>query len=186
MTKQEIRKAVKELKSRLPATEIQAFSRFITKQVLQSPVYGQCSRLYSYVSFHQEVVTTNLLKTALYQQKKVAVPKITGREMKFFFIHSLEELKPGVLGILEPVSEEEAVPETEGKSLILVPGLAFDLNRNRIGYGKGYYDGFFMKYRDYPLIKIALAYDFQILNELPAEEHDVKVDQIITQSRIIK
>lgn len=185
MTKQEIRTLMKELKSKLSESQIHMCCDTISTQLLQTAAYIQCKQLFCYVSFNQEVITTTILKMALAQKKKVAIPKIIGDEMKFFYINTLEELKPGILGILEPITVEEAIPRMGEQSLVVVPGLAFDLNRNRIGYGKGYYDGYFLKYKEIPMEKIALAYDFQVLDVLPVEDHDKQIDQIITQTRII-
>ncbi|MGB8453757.1 MAG: 5-formyltetrahydrofolate cyclo-ligase [Anaerocolumna sp.] len=186
MLKQGIRKLMKDLKSMLEEADRAAYSKNILERLYQSPEYKKCSRIFSYVSFNQEVITTDLIMTALSQKKKVAVPKITGDGMKFYYINSIEDLQPGILGILEPVTTKEAAPYPFEDNLIIVPGLAFDKHKNRIGYGRGYYDGFFSKFNNYPLEKIALAFDFQVLSELPAEGHDIKVDQIITQSYVIK
>lgn len=186
MVKQEVRSNMKELKSKLPESFVLRNSDCISNHLLQTTAYNQCNILFCYVSFNQEVITTSILKTALSQKKKVAVPKITGNEMKFFCIESLGDLKPGTLGILEPITTNEVIPSLDAHNLVLVPGLAFDLKKNRIGYGKGYYDGYFIKYVEIPMTKIALAYDFQVLNELPVEEHDIKVDRILTQTRIIE
>ncbi len=186
MQKQEIRKTMKELKSRLTKEEQKVYSSIIADRLLKLPEYRQCGQIFCYVSFNQEVITTTLIEKALFQQQKVAVPKITGKGMQFFYIRSLKDLEPGILGIPEPVTEEEALPDITKDNLILVPGLAFDPHGIRIGYGKGYYDNFFRKYGNLSLVKIALAYDFQVLPELPEEEHDIRVDQIITQRGIIK
>jgi 5-formyltetrahydrofolate cyclo-ligase len=180
MNKQELRAHIKETKNTLSRTLIQEESNKIADKLLNSSWFKECNQLFCYVSFNQEVITTHILLTALEQNKKVAVPKIVNHEMKFFYITSLEELKPGTLGILEPLSEEEAIPSSGEESLFIVPGLAFDRQRNRIGYGKGYYDKFFTKYMDKPIRKIALAFDFQIYENLPVEEYDKKVDRIIT------
>lgn len=186
MLKQEIRSSMKELKSGLRKTEIEEFSNRIIDRVIRSAEYRECGRIFSYVSFNQEVMTTGLIQTALKAGKWVAVPKIEDGIMKFYYINSLSALRPGVLGISEPYGGEEAVPPLTEPTLIIVPGLAFDRNKNRLGYGKGYYDSFFIKYSGYPLRKIGLAYDFQVLKELPAEIHDIKVDRIITRSGIIQ
>ena len=185
MTKQEIRTIMKELKSKLLESQIHMCGDAISDQLFQTSAYIQCKQLFCYVSFNQEVITTTILKMALSQKKKVAVPKIIRNEMKFYYINSLEELKPGILGILEPITVEEAIPRMDEQNLVIVPGLAFDLNWNRIGYGKGYYDRYFSKYKEIPMEKIALAYDFQVLDVLPVEDHDKHIDQIITQTRII-
>lgn len=186
MTKQDIRKLIKEQKSQLDLSQIRRDSDAIINQLYKTSSYIQCNQLFCYVSFNQEVITRDIIQAALFQKKKTAVPKIVGDEMKFFYIESLEELEPGILGILEPVTKSEAVPSKDECNLVIVPGLAFDRNRNRIGYGKGYYDRFFLKQKEALLRKTALAYDFQIVDSLPVNNYDEKVDQIITQSRIIE
>jgi len=185
MTKLEIRRNMKELKSKLLVSQIQMHSDYISKQLLLTSTYKQSDQIFCYVSFNEEVITTNILYAALSQKKKVAVPKIIGDEMKFFYIKSLEELNLGTHGILEPITGMEAIPQKDKENLVIVPGLAFDLKRNRIGYGKGYYDRYFIKYDETPMKKIALAYDFQVLEELPIDDYDKEIDQIITQTRII-
>lgn len=186
MTKQDIRKQIKDQKSQLSLSQIRRDSDTITKQLFNTSSYIQCNQLFCYVSFNQEVITREILLTALSQKKRIAVPKIVGEEMKFFYIESLEELEPGILGILEPVTKREAVPVKNELNLIIVPGLAFDKEKNRIGYGKGYYDRFFSKHKEVLMRKTALAFDFQIVDSLSVDKYDEKVDQIITQSRIIK
>ncbi|WP_313129001.1 5-formyltetrahydrofolate cyclo-ligase [Anaerocolumna sp.] len=186
MNKKELRAHIKEAKITLSRATIQEDSNKITSILLDSSWFKDCSQLFCYVSFNQEIITTHIILTALEQSKKVAVPKIVDQEMKFFYIKSLGELEPGTLGILEPFSGEEAIPSGTEESLCIVPGLAFDRHRNRIGYGKGYYDKFFTKYTDKPIRKIALAFDFQIYENLPAEEYDKKVDRIITPTTIIE
>ena len=186
MNKQELRAHIKETKIKLSRTAIQEDSNKIADKLLNSPWFKDSNQLFCYVSFNQEVITNHIILTALEQNKKVAVPKIVDHEMKFYYINSLEELKPGILGIPEPFSGEEAIPSHTEESLCIVPGLAFDRQRNRIGYGKGYYDKFFTKYMDKSIRKIALSFDFQIYENLPAEEYDKKVDYIITPTRIIE
>ncbi len=185
MTKQEIRTNIKGLKRELSLSQVRRYSDLIQSQLFQHPFYTSCSHLFCYVSFNQEVITRDIITMTLSQGKKVAVPKIVGDEMKFFFIESLEELKVGILGILEPTAEKEAIPDHSEQNLMIVPGIAFDVSRNRIGYGKGYYDRYFMKQIGTKMHKVALAYDFQILKQLPVDDYDEKVDQIITQSGII-
>lgn len=185
MNKQELRAHIKETKIVLTKTVIEKDSNIILNKLLNSSWFKECNEIFCYVSFNQEVVTTNFILAALERNKKVAVPKIVNHAMKFYYIESLEELKPGTLGILEPFSMKEAIPSSTEESLCVVPGLAFDIQRNRIGYGKGYYDKFFTKYMSRPIRKIALAFDFQIYENLPVEEYDKKVDHIITPTRVI-
>jgi len=185
MNKRDIRTQIKHKKSLLSKETIKKDSEIIAGQVIESPIFQECEQLFCYVSFNQEVITTKILPTALEMGKKVAVPKIENQEMKFYEIRSLEDLKPGILGILEPFVTVEAIPSTRMVSLFIVPGLAFDIQRNRIGYGKGYYDRYFVKQEGKPIYKLALAFDFQIFDQLPVEEYDRKVDEIITPTRVI-
>ena len=186
MNKQGLRAHIKETKATLSKTIVQKDSNIIINKLLNSSWFRECNQVFGYVSFNQEVVTTDFILSALERNKKVAVPKIENNNMTFYYIESLEELKPGTLGILEPFSIKEAIPPSTKESLCIVPGLAFDRQRNRIGYGKGYYDKFFTKYSDKPIRKIALAFDFQIYEKLPVEEYDKKVDRIITPTNIIE
>jgi 5-formyltetrahydrofolate cyclo-ligase len=186
MDKKEIRAYIKNKKAFLTEKEIRELSDIIKGKLETEFAYSNCSHLFCYVSFNQEVLTTNIIIEAMAKSKKIAVPKIVKNEMKFFYIESLEDLQPGTLGILEPVSGEEAIPSNNNTNLILVPGLAFDKNKNRIGYGKGYYDQFFEKYSKVPMTKIALAYDFQVLEQIPHETFDIKVDKVLTNIEIVK
>ena len=103
--------------------------------------------------------------------------------MQFYYIDSLKDLRAGTLGILEPTNTDLAIPK-EG-DLFIIPGLAFDKNKNRIGYGRGYYDKYFKEYKHVNFIKIALAFDYQIIREIPVDEHDVKLDRIISPKKTI-
>lgn len=186
MTKEEIRNTIKKIKISIPQADIEAFSNRIIKQVLESEEFNKCRNIFCYVSFNQEVRTQVLINTALKLQKKVAVPKIERGVMRFYFIKSLIDLQPGILGIQEPAGGKEALPSLWDDTLMIIPGLAFDRYRNRIGYGGGYYDNYLMKYSDCPIIKMALAFDLQILTPLPVNAHDIKVDEIVTQSGVMK
>lgn len=192
MTKQEIRSFIKEEKKKLSSQQIQANSSEIIKHLFHHISLHDFKKIFCYVPFNQEVNTTPIIEYALAHNIEVAVPKINENEMKFFSITSMEELKPGVLGILEPdidintKNSRELIPSMMEPSLCIVPGLAFDRKKNRIGYGKGYYDRYFERFTDYPMLKIALAYDFQLLTELPVGDYDIKINQIITQTEMIQ
>lgn len=186
MLKSEIRKNIKELKRKLSKEEQDQYSNSIVNCLVNLPEYHRADEIFCYVNFNQEVKTKKLIEKALSEGKMVAVPKVMDDDMNFFYISSLNDLEPGVLGIPEPVTTNEAIPNPNKSNLFLVPGLAFDLKGNRIGYGKGYYDRYFKKYNNCPINKIALTYDFQVLSLLPAEEQDIQMDQIITEKRLIK
>jgi 5-formyltetrahydrofolate cyclo-ligase len=180
-TKAELRRQIKEKKRQLTKDEMLENSQIIIEKLMSQPEYQTSSRLYAYVSYNQEVSTHTLIEMALQDGKTVLVPKVYGDVMKYHEIHSMQELKPGAYGILEPECEE---PDYVHEGLLLLPGLAFDYNRHRMGYGGGFYDKYLSEYPNHT--KIALAYDFQLLRTIPEEEHDIPADMIITEQHIIR
>ena len=189
MQKQEIRRNMKELKSKLTLAEQEHHSESIIRCLQGLSEYRLSEEIFCYVNFNQEVITTRLIEEALLSGKRIAVPKIIDKDMRFYYISSLKELETGILGIpepFEPITKAEVVPDPKKDNLFIVPGLAFDPMGNRIGYGKGFYDNYFRKYLDCSMLKIALTYDFQVLPLLPREAQDIKIDQIITQNGLIK
>lgn len=177
--KEDIRKIIKEQKKLLQVKEIQEKSSLIHKYLFQLPEYKKAHCIYSFVSFNQEVRTDKIITSALTEGKRVAVPKIEGEKMIFYYISDYEELKKGTYGILEPGTSLQAL---EPAALILLPGLAFDLKGHRIGYGKGYYDNYL---GTYPMdSRIGICYDFQKFREIPSESRDIKVNQLITEAGV--
>ena len=190
MTKNEIRRFQKELRSKLSTEEHNVLSDSIRKLLLQSKDYQNCSRLFVYVSFRSEVNTLKIIEQSLADKKRVFAPKTTAEDMEFYEIHSFDKLNPSRFGVLEPVAEEGGRyiegHEKEQGNLMLLPGLGFDLLGNRIGYGAGYYDRYLVKHPNANFNKIALSYDFQIMEQIPSEDFDIRVDAIITPSRMIR
>ena len=164
----------------IPAEVRKEKSRQITEHILQSDVYKKANYIFSFVSMGSEVETGNILKQAWQDGKTVAVPKTEkGRKMIFLRIDSFADLKEGSFGVMEPMTEEELIPKKE--DLFLVPGALFDKKKNRIGYGGGYYDTYFEKYRGYR--KIGIAFSEQITEtDIPTEEYDIPLDDIVTEN----
>lgn len=104
--------------------------------------------------------------------------------MKAIKLNSIDELKKNSMGILEPIDDSNYI-EKENIDLIVVPGVVFDKECNRIGYGGGYYDRYLKDIKSKEN-KIALAYDLQIVDKIESEVHDIKVDYIITNTRALK
>ncbi|MGN0298471.1 MAG: 5-formyltetrahydrofolate cyclo-ligase [Lachnospiraceae bacterium] len=128
--------------------------------------------IFVYVSYREEVETHQLIQWLLDIKMPVAVPKVQGQEMNFIQITSMMQLKLGAYGILEPENGTVVYP-TE-KSLILVPGAAFDQTGGRIGYGGGFYDRYFAKF---PLgYKMGVCFEEQVIDAIPLEETDWRVD----------
>lgn len=163
--------------------------------------YQEAELLLFYVSYRSEADTIELIKEALENGRKVAVPKVFGADMVFYRIRSFSQLVEGYKGILEPDTERcEAVTEARRAdderaqsvkhqdlpkhSLLFVPGCAFDEVGGRMGYGGGFYDRFMEAYPD--ILRVALAYEEQMVEEVPREVHDKPVDAIVTEKRIVQ
>jgi 5-formyltetrahydrofolate cyclo-ligase len=145
--------------------------------------YAHAETIGCYVSVKNEVDTNGIIVDALSKGKRVSVP-VTGPEgaLNHVEIRSLDQLKPAQFGLLEPSHSNTDTICPGELDLVVVPGIAFDKSCNRIGFGAGYYD----RYLEHvPASKVGLAYDFQILEEVPTESHDVPLDTVITQSGIL-
>ena len=133
-----------------------------------------------FVSFNSEVHTHDMIKTAL-KSKTVVVPKVSHNEIEQSLIIDFDNLIAGKFGILEPIEIMKIA--YKNIDLVLVPGIVFDKEGHRIGYGFGYYDKFLRKVPK--AIKIGLAFDFQVIDKIPKEMHDVPVDVIVTEEGVI-
>lgn len=175
MNKNELRSMIRQQKRAMTAEEIDSRSAKLTTLFLASEAYHSAKTIYGYLPYNQEVRTVPLLEQALRDGKQVAVPKVYGEEMKFLYITDLTAVSKGYAGIPEPIADEpEADDET---ALVLMPGLAFDPQGHRIGYGGGFYDKFLSQEPDHPTI--ALCYDFQVFPQLETEAFDIPVDAVI-------
>lgn len=149
----------------------------IKTKVLASNNYKVCKRVFTYVNTEAEIKTIDIIKSALDDNKIVAVPKILeAKKMIFVEIKSLNDLSVGSFNILEPISSNEILSDFE--TIFLVPGLVFDSQNYRIGYGGGYYDRYLSQANS--LAKIGLAYKFQIIDQISKDKYDIPVDFVIT------
>lgn len=177
--KEDIRKYIFNQRKRLSIEEKEKMDDLIYTSVINTSIFANAKVVFIYVSFANEVDTHRIIEYALGLGKKVCVPRVINRSegMKALFIRCLGELKLSKFGILEPKDSENFVRQ-EDIDLCIIPGLAFDKNGGRIGYGGGYYDRFFSTNGSR---KIALAYEFQILKNIPREKHDILVNGLITE-----
>ena len=176
MHKTHLRRMIGEKKRALPPREIEARSAVLAERLYGTPQYQNAASLYAYLSFNQEVRTRPIIERAWADGKRVAVPKILGREMAFLWLESFDGLVESDFGIPEPAADG---PQADDPSaLVLVPGLAFDRRGPRVGYGGGYYDRFLEREPGHPLI--ALCYDFQVVGRLAEESHDIPVHLVLT------
>lgn len=157
-------------------------SMMLTERIIGHQWFYLSDVILGFVSYGSEIDMTEILNEALKRGKKVFVPKVVGDDMVFLRIMSLNELTEGYKGILEPDESAECFFYDEAqadKTLMIMPGAAFDAMRNRIGYGKGFYDRYLTDKEALQLRTIAVGFKCQMVDEIPALEHDIKPYQII-------
>ena len=175
MDKKELRRMIREKKRAMTEAEIQSRSEALGALFFASDAYRKADAIYGYLPYNQEVRTTFMLEQALKDGKRVAVPKVYGDEMKFLYIEDLSLVEKGYAGIPEPIADGPVADDTT--ALVLMPGLAFDREGHRIGYGGGFYDKFLADEPEHPTL--ALCYEFQMLEQLETEAHDIPVDVVL-------
>ncbi len=154
----------------------------LTERILGHQWYCRSESILGFVPYGSEIDCREILQDALKKGKKLYLPKVTGDEMQFFRVTSLEELEEGYKGIPEPVGNTEEYEYSEAianRTLLLMPGVAFDCQRNRIGYGKGYYDRYLQGKDGLQIRSIAIGFRCQMAEEIPAQELDIKPYQVI-------
>lgn len=175
MNKQQLRQAIRQRKRAMTQEEIEDRSRSLCEKFLNSDNYRRCTCLYGYLPYNQEVRTWPILQHALADGKQVAVPKVYGDEMKFIYLTDLTQVAAGYAGIPEPIADGPVAEQQD--ALVLMPGLAFDPQGHRIGYGGGFYDKFLSREPGHPTV--ALCYEFQMVDHLETEQFDIPVDTVI-------
>ena len=185
MDKTFLRQAILKKRDSLSRPEMQNKSRRAAGHLQQLEEFRRAVTLLVYLSFKKEVDTIPIIKTAWRLGKIVAVPVCRpGKKLLLSQLNSLNELGEGAFGIQEPLFGYIRPVAAGQIDLAILPGVAFDLKGNRLGFGGGYFDRFLPLLRpDCP--RLALAYDFQIVETLPAEEHAIKMDNIVTESMVI-
>lgn len=177
--KKDIRKRVLIERNRISDKDWAEKSEQICKKVISHPFFLTAEEVYCYIDFKNEVGTKKIIETAWRLGKRVATPKVTGDCMEFYYIESFDDLFPGNWGIMEPTSQK---PAGGTNVLVVMPGSVFDKKRHRIGYGKGYYDHYLAKHPDYQTM--ALAFELQMLENIPTAAHDICPQIIVTEEHL--
>lgn len=175
MNKQELRKSVREKKRAMNEAEIDHRSSLLLEKFVLTKAYQNAKTIYGYLPYNQEVRTIPILERAILDGKRIAVPKVYGDEMRFIYLDNFSQIAKGYAGIPEPIFDEPVAHDES--ALVLMPGLVFDPDGHRIGYGGGFYDKFLSAEPNHPTI--ALCYDFQVLPEIETEEFDIPVDLVL-------
>lgn len=182
--KAEIRKDMINQRNSILPFDVELKSTVIENKILSSQEFKNAVWLFTYVNMGSEVITKNIINKAFESGKRVAVPVAKkGQDMFFTEINCLNQLKKTKYGVYEPDADIDNYVVPDENTFFIVPGVAFDIKLNRCGYGAGFYDRYFEKYEVRK--KIAVTYDFQVLNYVPTDENDKKVDTIITEKRTL-
>ena len=185
--KSRIRLDVLRKRDSLDPGERKAKDLRIGKTLFSLPEFRQAKVIFFFASFRSEVSTFLQIEEALRLGKSVLLPSVDtrNRELRLFEIKALNELSPGYMKIPEPAVAAGRERDINDATLVILPGAAFDISGNRLGYGGGYYDKLLTRLRrKIPLV--ALAYDEQIVDSLPSETHDIRVHMIVTDRRVIR
>lgn len=180
----------------MPSKDIEIESQKISSKIFQIPAYEKAKNICFYLPTEKEVNVMDLLTESLQNNRKCFVPLISGEDLEFLQVESLEDLKTftkNKWNILEPpldtLDKRINLFKTGIDSLLIIsPGLAFDLQKNRMGKGKGYYDKFMKRLRKEKIEfkTIAVSFSTQMVKEVPMEEHDEKMDILVLPDQIIE
>lgn len=193
-TKKELRSIYRQKRNEITTSDRLEWEQKQCEQLQKLSIYREADVILVYVSFGSEAGTAKIIETALADDKEVYVPRVTGkRSMDFYRIGCNGEewtvdCEPGAYGILEPKEDLKRYEYEAGKqTLMILPGLSFDKKGNRLGYGAAYYDTYLAKLHGLSEFTAAsfhtcgLCYQLQVSDELPAEPHDFKLGQIVTE-----
>lgn len=181
--KKDIRKNMILIRSNLLKYEVESFSFEIYKNIKKWDMYVNSNTIMVYSDIRNEVKTNHIINDCIMSGKTLVLPKTVkvNNELLPCIVKDLSELKKGVFGIMEP--EGDRIADKNNIDLIIVPGVAFDKNGYRIGYGAGYYDRFL---KDYKGIKAGICYSFQVIENTFPDEYDICMDYLITERGITK
>ena len=155
MDKKELRAQIRAKKRAMTSAQVEACSEKLAELFREHPLYKAAKSIYGYMPYNQEVRTIPIMRQAQADGKRVAVPKVYGDTMKFLWLDDLNAVAP-----------------------VLMPGLAFDPEGHRCGYGGGFYDKFLAAHPNHPTI--ALCYGFQMFDHLDVDAHDIPVDAVLS------
>lgn len=181
-----LRARMRHLRREMTEVERTGQNERIRDMLARDKVWRNAERIAFYAALPDEVSTWDMLQDAWAQKKRVYLPRIDPRKkglMNFYRCESLTDLERGKMGIREPVATEDRLLEGL-PDLMLIPGLAFDRCGNRLGYGGGFYDRFLSSHSGSGCKRLGLAFEFQLLPQVPHDGHDHKIDGLCTEKGI--
>jgi 5-formyltetrahydrofolate cyclo-ligase len=185
-SKSDLRRRLIDSRRTLSPAERRDRSRRVCDACGRLPPYSRAPLICSYIGFGEEVESADLVRSLLQARRRVAVPtqRAPGGKPSFALVRAWDDLSPNSLGLLEPAGGRLDIVPTASIGLFFVPGVAFDAVGGRLGYGLGFYDHA-LAGASATALKIGLAFDLQIVDKVPLLKHDVCMDMIITESRVI-
>lgn len=186
--KKKLRKKIIALRDNLPLEEREKKSKSIHTRLFSLPEFVSANTLAFYVSFKSEVLTETMIRKSLSLGKVVVVPitDLANRRLKLSrIIDYTDDLTPGTWGILEPKPDRIKLIALKEIDLVITPGVVFDKKGCRIGYGGGFYDGL-LKSLQKEKVSVAVAFELQMVEEVPVDNRDEPVDIIVTEKRVIR
>ncbi len=163
--------------------DVAEYSERIADNVVALKEFIEAGTIYIYASINNEVDTRYIVDAAMRMNKTVAFPRVTDETLRFYRVDNPAELEFGYFGIQEPVENSDKLVDTDC-GMVIMPGVAFDRQFHRVGYGRGFYDRFL--YEHEKLVKVAIAYEGQFFDELETGEYDIAPDMIITEKNIYR
>jgi 5-formyltetrahydrofolate cyclo-ligase len=188
MERDELRREILRQREMLSAEDRQTKSLAINENFQRLIAEFQPATIFLYINFRSEVETMDMLRQALGQNIRVAVPLTLQKESRleaYEITDPARQLRPGYCNIPEPDPEQAVLLDPAKIDLVVLPGSVFDLQGNRLGYGGGYYDRFLANEAPKAL-RVGLAYEMQLVDKVPAQAHDEPLDYLITEARVIK
>ena len=185
--KAQIRQEILLKRLAMNEVECRAKSLAIQQKLLALPEFVDRKTVAFYMSMGKEVQTSGMIRQAIGLEKRVLIPKVYREKAQFLWseIRNIDqEVSQGTFGILEPKEHYLRVTPWKEVELVIVPGIAFDLKGRRIGFGKGYYDRMLARLEG-TCLRIGLAFEVQIVPEIPQLKHDIPVQKLITEERVI-
>lgn len=182
MKKQKIRERILAQRRSLDPVAYSEMSRLAQNRLILTPAFQRADRLALYSPIRREVATGDMFLAARSAGKSVFYPRVAGENLEFVAVLSCDDLKTGAFGVAEPL-DGDTTPIAD-LDLIVVPGVAFSLNGFRIGYGRGFYDRQLVQ-KPPSTVTVGMCFDFQMVEQLPTEEHDQPLDYIVTDTTFI-
>ena len=178
MTKQDLRRFIRAQKKEHAAAQLAAMSEEITNRVFASAWWQEASTLLLYYPLSDEVDVRPLIREAFEEGKRVLLPVVKGEELVLHLYEGESSLREGAFGIMEPQGPLFAPEYYDEIDVAIIPGMAFDGAGHRLGRGKGYYDRLLPKREAAKLVGV--CWPFQLFDEVPAEPHDISVEEVIS------